>query len=362
MADLAAFRAEFPVLERIVYLNSGTVGPIPRRTQEAVRDRIQQETEEGRAGKPYFTEMLSLGEELRGGCAALLGCDAGEVALTDSTTAGVNTVLAGLELGRGDEVLTTDEEHPGLLAPLAAAARLAGIEVRVVPWDEIAGEVGPRTRLVACSHVSWVGGKTIDAAALAATGLPVLLDGAQGLGAVPVDVRALGCDFYAASGQKWLCGPEGSGSLYVKADRIADLRLARPGYSSLADPAHPLELAPRPGAARFDLGFVPSLRSRWALTSLEVLGRPGWDWVFERSAALAERLARGLADRGLEVAPRGRTTLVSWHSDTAEADVARLAEAGFAMRNIPGRDLVRASVGAWISEDEVDRLGELARP
>src|SRR5947199_356598 len=79
------------------------------------------------------------------------------------------------------------------------------------------------TRLVACSHVSWVSGQVVDASTLAASGAAVLLDAAQGIGAVPVDAYALGCDYYAASGQKWLCGPEGSGCLFVRAERLEEL-------------------------------------------------------------------------------------------------------------------------------------------
>jgi len=88
-------------------------------------------------------------------------------------------VIAGLDLRAGDEILTTDEEHPGLLAPLGRARRRDGVTVKVVPFSELPAEVSDATRLIACSHVSWVGGKIVDTEALAATGVPVLLDAAQ---------------------------------------------------------------------------------------------------------------------------------------------------------------------------------------
>ena len=106
----------------------------------------------------------------------------------------------------GDEVLTSDEEHPGLLAPLAALRERRGVRVRVAPFAELPGEVRSATRLVACSHVSWHTGRVMDVDALAAHGVPVLLDGAQGLGALPLDVRQLGCDYYAASGRSGCAG------------------------------------------------------------------------------------------------------------------------------------------------------------
>lgn len=356
MTDPAAFRVQFPVLERLAYLNAGTEGPVPRRAADAVHERIDLEVTQGRCGRPYFEGLMGLAKEMREGYAGVLSCDSSEVALTGSTTDGVNTVIGGLQLGEGDEVLTTDEEHPGLLAPLGRARRRFGISVRVVPFAEIAGEVAPATKLVACSHVSWVSGRIVDTDALQATGVPFLLDAAQGIGAVPVDVKALGCDYYAASGQKWLCGPEGSGCLYVRPERLDELIVPWPGYGSLADPHQPLEFEPAEGAGRLDHGFPSGLRSAFVLASLGVFAEAGWDWVHERAAALAASLAEQLTERGLEVGPRGRSTLVSWKTADADDEVARLAGEGIIVRSIPAFDMIRASVGAWSSEEDLERL------
>ncbi len=356
MTDPAAFRAQFPVLERLSYLNAGTEGPLPSRAVSVVRDRIELEAGRGRCGRPYFDALMGLAGDLRGGYASVLGCDATEVALTGSTTDGVNTVISGLDLRPGDEILTSDEEHPGLLAPLGRAKVRHGVKIRVVPFAALPGEVRPSTRLIACSHVSWVGGRMMDVKALRDTGIPILLDAAQAIGAVPVDVRALGCDFYAASGQKWLCGPEGSGCLYVKPERLDDLLVPWPGYGSLADPHKPLEFEPAEGTARLDHGFPGGMRSAWALASLQVFAEAGWDWVHERAASLAASLAAQLSERGIDVAPRDRSTLVSWKSDEPDTEVARLADEGFVVRSIPDAGLVRASAGAWSSEDELEAL------
>jgi selenocysteine lyase/cysteine desulfurase len=303
---------------------------------------------------------MEMAAAVRSGYAELLGCSISDVALTGSTTDGVNTVLSGLDLRPGEEILTSDEEHPGVLAPLGRASHRHGVRVRVAPFTELADHVTPRTRLIACSHVSWVSGRMIDHRGLACTGVPVLLDGAQGLGAVPVDVRELGCDFYAASGQKWLCGPEGSGCLFVAQERLEDLLIPWPGYGSLADAHRPLELEPAAGAVRFDHGFPTGIRSSWTLASLEVLGQAGWSWIHERAGGLADELARRLTELGLEVQERGRSTLVSWKAEDPEGEVARLADAGFVLRNIPSFGLVRASAGAWSSEEELERLAQVA--
>jgi selenocysteine lyase/cysteine desulfurase len=354
------FRAQFPVLERLSYLNAGTEGPVPALAAEAARSRIEFEASNGRCGRTYFDGLMSLAGELRTAYAQVLGCDDSEVALTGSTTDGVNTVISGLDLQPGDEILTTDQEHPGLLAPLGRVRLLREVEVRVVPFDEIADQVSPSTKLIACSHVSWVGGRIVDIAALRASGVPVLLDAAQALGAIPVDVHAIGCDFYAASGQKWLCGPEGSGCLYVRPDRLDDLVAPWPGYASIADPTRPLDGEPAEGTKRLDHGFPTGVRSNWALASLAVFAEAGWEWVHERATSLAESLAEQLVARGLAIWPRSRSTLVSWEAADPEAEVARLAEQGVIVRSIPAFGLVRASVGAWSSEAEIERLVELA--
>lgn len=359
-ADPERFRSQFPVFDRLSYLNAGTEGPIPRPAAEAVRRRVELDAENGRCGPTYFEAIMGLAERAREEYARVLGCEASNVALTGSTTDGVNTVVAGLDLHPGDEILTSDEEHPGLLAPLGRARRRHNVSVRVVPFTELANEVRPETRLVACSHVSWVSGRLADVAALGAAGVPVLLDAAQALGAVPVDVGELGCDFYAASGQKWLCGPEGSGCLFVREDRLDELLVPWPGYASVAEPDRALDFEPAEGAKRLDHGFPSGIRSEWTLASLGVLASAGWEWIHERAATLAARLADRLTGLGLEVRDRGRSTIVSWKAEDAAAEVERLAAAGYVVRSIPAWGLVRASVGAWSSEEELEGLATLA--
>jgi selenocysteine lyase/cysteine desulfurase len=349
-------RAHFPVLERIEYLNSGTTGPVPRAAYEAAVESLQRQLTEGRSGHDFFEGCLARIELLRARVAALMGADVAELALTGSTTDGVNAILGALDLRPGDEVLTSDQEHPGVLAPLGSLRERRGIEVSVAPFDELPAAVGRATRLVACSHVSWHTGAIVDTAGLAAADALVLLDGAQGLGAVPLDMAALGCDFYAASGQKWLCGPNGLGYLYARAELAAGLIPAWPGYPSLADSTKALELDLHPDARRLSVGFAAPHQVEWALAALGVLEGAGWARVHERAAALATELAERLGERAR---PRGRSTLVAWEVPEPEAEVERLRGEGFAVRDLPGQGTVRASVGAWSSERELARLAEL---
>ena len=158
-----------------------------------------------------------------------------------------------------------------MLGPLATARDTRGVSVRVVPFAELPGEVRPDTRVVVTSHVSWATGRVLDTAPLAASGALLVLDGAQGLGAVPVDVRALGCDFYAASGQKWLCGPGGMGYLYANPELVPSLPAPWSGYHAMEWAEHALVPALQPDARRLTTGFPVPHHVEWSHASLDVL-------------------------------------------------------------------------------------------
>jgi selenocysteine lyase/cysteine desulfurase len=347
-------RAAFPVLDRLAYLNAGTCGPLPRAAVEAAGTTLGAAARDGR-WTPYFEGMAEIRDRQRAAYAARIGAPPEDVALTTSTSEGIVRVLAGLDLRPGDEIVTSDEEHPGVQGPLSAARVRLGVRVREVPLTDVADAVTPRTRLVACSHVSWVSGR-VAPAALREVEAPVLLDGAQGAGAIPVDVAGLGCAFYAAAGQKWLCGPMGTGLLYISPDWRDRCPPLGPTYANLAEPARGLEARPWDDARAHDASALAPETSAAALAAHDVLDAFGWDAVHARARALASGLVGELRERGREVAPRGDTTLVAWHDDDAPATVERLAAQGIVVRNLPGRPLVRASVGAWNDDDDLERL------
>lgn len=343
-------RAQFPVLERYAYLQAGSVGPLGRTTLEAMREVEDGSLAEGRGSIAQFTRILEEREHLRRELAALVGVDPRQIALTASTTDGCNVVLAGLDLGSRDEVITTTDEHFGLLGPLHASG--ATVVVVQPDPDRIAAAVTPRTRLLALSHVLWTTGAILPVHELRArTGLPILVDGAQSVGAIPVD--AGGVDYYTISGQKWLCGPEGTGALVVA--NPEELRVGRPSYLSQQGYERDGSFVPKDGAARFD----PNLTPRALVAGLRAALAAHPEWGFERAAESAERLRTRLAEAGHDVVvPAERATLVSWRvpAESSAAAVALLAEAGVIVRDLPGRGLVRASVGWWTSDDDLDRL------
>lgn len=350
----ARLRAAFGVLDEIAYLNAGTCGPLPRAAVQATEDVLARAAAEGRGGA-YFEARVERRRELRLAYAELLGAASEDIALTSCTSEGVARVLAAIELGPGDEIVTSQEEHPGLQGPLAAARARLGVTIRAVPFAQLADAIGAATRLVACSHVSWVSGAV--APDLTRIGdIPVLLDGAQGVGAIPTDVAGLGCAFYAGSGQKWLCGPVGTGMLWISPQWAERLPASGPSYLNLADPGAGLDASAHASAARHDAPAQSLETIAGACAALAVLRDAGWDAVHERAAALAAELAAALAGQGREVAPRDRTTLVSWRDPDPPATRARLAEAGVVIRDLPGTGLLRASVGAWNDESDLERL------
>src|SRR5918995_2799215 len=247
--DAQALRAQFPVLEHVAYLNSGTDGPLPAAAVAAAREDLA-DAERGGRVTAHFERRVELQEELRTAYARLLGAEADDVALTTSTSDGLGRVIAGLGLGPGDEIVTSDQEHPGLVGPLIAALR-RGVTVRAAPLAHVTEAVGTDTTLVALSHVSWIGGE-VAPAALSELDVPVILDGAQGAGAIHVDPSALGCVAYAAAGQKWLCGADGTGLLWIDPAFAEKVALVTPGYVSFEDASAGLEGTFKETAARFD--------------------------------------------------------------------------------------------------------------
>lgn len=353
--DAARLRAAFPVLQRTAYLNAGTCGPLAQAAWQAGQDAERLALEEGRS-TAYYGRLVEERERLRAAYAGVLGAQAQDVALTTGTSDGLVTVLLGLPLGAGDEVLTSETEHPGLLGPLIAARERLGITVRTAPLAELAGAARPQTKLVACSHVDWTSGAVAPVEELAALGVPLLLDGAQGVGAIDIDVTRLGCAFYAGSGQKWLCGPVGTGMLWVAPDWRERLVATGPTYIALADPGAGLDARLRDDAGRFDTPSQSLAAVATALAAHDVLAAEGWPDVHARARDLAAALAQRLAEAGRVVAPRVATTLVSWEEDEPVARVAALAAAGVVVRSLPGTPYVRASVGAWSDQDDLERL------
>jgi L-cysteine/cystine lyase len=344
----AEARAQFPVLERLAYLNAGTNGPLARATIDALVEQARSDLEHGRSSKQYFERMLELRDVARNRFAEVLHTDAERIALVESTTRGCATVLAGLGLTGEDEVITTDQEHFGLTGPLyATGARIVIVDAEE---DAILAAVSTRTRLIATSHVLWTTGRRLDIDRLRReSGVPLLVDGAQSAGAIAVELGDV--DFYTVSAQKWLCAPDPSGALYVRDPEL--VRVKSPSYFSQESYELSGAFVARSTSARFDAGWigVPNL-----VGLIAALGTHP-EWRYERAAEMAAHCRELLEPHVEIVTPPGHSTLVSFRPNGDPTELVQsLQDDGVIVRELPGRNLVRVSCGWWTNEDDLQRL------
>jgi selenocysteine lyase/cysteine desulfurase len=229
----------FPISNRITYLNTGWSGPSSTAVVGAMQRRLEREAYDGPTSPDVRHEKALLVRGVRERAASLIGADVDEVALTYTTTEGVNTVLRGLGLGPGDEVIICNLEHNAVMVPAYYARLRDGMAINVVRFpstDETADSIlaefehnmSPATKLLVLSHVAWNRGTRLpmrEIVAMAhARGALVCVDAAQSAGHIDFNVRDLDCDFLAFPGHKWLLGPDGAAFLYVRRDLIERLQ------------------------------------------------------------------------------------------------------------------------------------------
>jgi L-cysteine/cystine lyase len=339
-------RASFPVLDRFAYLNAGTNGPLGRPTVEAIVAEQLVDTAQGRGGEPYFSRALEMRGVLREKLASLLAVEPSQVALTRSTTDGCNIVLAGIDPGPDDEIVTSDVEHFGLIGPIAASPA----RVVTAPENKILDAVTERTKLIAISHVSWVSGNSLEPERVKEeTGLPILVDGAQSAGVIPVDAGAF--DYYAISCQKWLCGPDVTGALVVA--RPDELPVALPSYFAQSEHKPDGTYVVRDGAERFDSGWLGTPSLAGLAAALDAAP----EWRFDRGAEIAAAARALLAERYDVATKPSQAGIVSFRPEGDPVEtVERLREQDVIVRELPGRNLIRVSCGYWTSEEDLARL------
>jgi L-cysteine/cystine lyase len=378
-AKLAAVRTGLPSLAAGIQLNTGSVGPLPAETAAAMNEISAYELQTGRADMAYWQETLGRIDEARAAVAAVIGGQLDEVALLHATTDAMNIAAWSLDWRPGDRAIMTGHEHPAVVGPLATIRDRLGIELSFVDIGDggddertltaIDAALTPATRLVALSHVLWTTGARLPIARIAeltrARGAVLAVDGAQAAGAMPVDVSSLGADFYAVAGQKWLLGPEGTGALWVAPAMLERAQRTYAGHHSQASSDANGLWEPQPDARRFMFsGFhrpsVVGLARSIGWLAMFV----GFDFVHGRGLRLARRTADAFAAiPGVELlTPRDQmSTLVTfkirdWPADTAVAELGSRAYA--IVRSITALDAVRASIGFFNSEDELDRFAE----
>ena len=366
-------REDFPALAHndFAYLNSGASGPPPYRVIEAMR--AADDLVSGPAyleGVGLFARQAEANARAREAAARLVNAGPDDVALTQNTTHGMNLGVAAIDWREGERVVSATTEHPGCLMPLHGLARRRGVEVELVDPPVTPGKIEalltPRTRLLAISHVDWTNGTVLPLEAICSLArerdVLTLVDGAQSVGNIPVDVPATGADMYAFTGHKWVLGPEGMGALYVRPG--LPVHSPNVGYLSLPAPADfdksgGYEL--RPDARRFEASTMSAaLAAGFAVAADAVRerGAEGFEEIRRRANALTDLLSERPRVTLRSPVP-ARSGLVSFEVDGVAAKVAveRLLEQRFVLRHVPAeRPYIRASTHLFNTEDELGAL------
>jgi L-cysteine/cystine lyase len=373
---LAAIREALPALGAGIYLNTGSVGPLPAETAAAMAELVDYELRVGRGHPDDFERFLERLDEARGAVAAVVGADVDEIAILHATGEAMNAALWGIPIGPGDRIVTTAAEHPAGLGPARLVADRFGAELAIAEVGDGGDDertlaafdaaITGRTQVVVLSHVLYTTGARMPVREIAEIahrrGARVVVDGAQAVGALPVSVADLGVDFYAVPAQKWLLGPEGAAALWASRAVLAETSPSMGSWFSF-ERLTPTEAVPRPTARRFDgAGFYRPGVTGFARSCGWLSMYVGLPWLHARGLAMAAATADRLAGiDGVELlTPRDRmATLVTfriagWPPDAALAELG--SRAFVIARTIPDLAALRLSVGFFTTEEEIERV------
>jgi selenocysteine lyase/cysteine desulfurase len=376
---IGTIRADFPALAGWTYLNCGGMAPLPARVGAELLRIPQAVMQEGPLRlQAHDEEFLGI-EAARATIARFIGADADELTFTTQFSTGVNIVVEGLAWREGDEIIVTDQEHPALLTPVLNVARRRGLVVRRLPVSSSADELltnfrqvlTSRTRLVAVSHVTTDSGTRLPAAELTALaheqGSLVLFDGAQALGQFPLDVHALGCDFYAMVGYKWVFGPYPSGVLYLRGPVLYQVAVTWTGSRATRTGGVMMEVADLnwiPTARRFEYGGRTFAYDTAMAAGVAYVDRLGVANVAAHARQLTARLRAGLAripgarlhSPADPAAATGIATVSLDNVDGVTVSAALRERWRIVTRPALRGTSVRVSLAAFVEERDVDLL------
>lgn len=309
--DVRKVRAELPVLREWTYLNTGTVGIMPNPVFDHLT-ALMRHYEQG--GHTSQADVVDGANAAKAALASLLGVSAGEIALNRNATDGINLVAAAFPLEHGDEVITSNEEHPAMVLPLLYACERAGARLRFVTFDpdpeqfaaNLKSVLTDRTKLVAISQVSCETGTRLPVPVIrevVGDSVAILIDASQSVGQFPVSIPELQADFVIGNGHKWLAGPKGSGFAWVSP---ASEHLVPPAYVASdsfdphwsrahyqREPAPALRLAD--GAARYEFGTRSWHLHAGLAAAIDYQASLGWDAITAHMSALSTTVKQELA-------------------------------------------------------------------
>jgi cysteine desulfurase/selenocysteine lyase len=370
--DPAAIRREFPVVQRMLYLDSAHQTPLATSVRAAL-ESFYDEGHDYAGPKPVWLARV---EQVRERIARLIGADPSEIAFTKNTSEGLNIAANAMPLAPGDNVLMIDGDHPNN-AYAFLNLRRKGVDVRFVPLtgetataETFASHIDRRTRAISLSHVTFHAGHRFDIEGIGRLardkGIYFSVDAMQSVGVVPLDVGKSGASMVAFGCHKGLLVPQGLGVLYVRAGQ-SELQPAYLAVAGLADPPADLvarvdNMQLRADAGRFEIGNFNLPDIHGLAASLALIEAIGVETIYSHVLDLGDRLIQHLDDLGVRlVGPRTRTCRSHIYvlDLPAEAWVGYLAEEK--VRVSPERDGIRVSFGVFNTIEDVDRFAEIVR-
>jgi selenocysteine lyase/cysteine desulfurase len=366
-AFLDQYAHQFPVRDRLIYLNHAAVAPLCKPAADAMKHLADDCMN---FGSRHYSEWLDAYEGLRVAAARLINANRNEMALVKNTSEGIATVAMGLDWQPGDRIVAFHEEFPANYYPWKRLeARGIAVDWLSVedPLDRIA-ESARGAKLLAISFVQFLSGYRSPIQAIGeichANHCLFLVDAIQGLGAFPIDVRASHIDALASDGHKWLLGPEGCGILYVHEalqDRIEPVEFGWTNVAGYNDYAS-RDMALRPDAGRYECGTLNTIGCFGLKASIELLLEVGIGKIAPLVQNLGDRIAAGVQQKGYQLlgarSPETGAGIVSFRKPGIEAIdvVGKLAAAGIAAA--PRAGWVRTSPHFYISPADIDRMLE----
>jgi selenocysteine lyase/cysteine desulfurase len=372
---------EFPwaVRGEQVFLNHASTGPLPQRTVDALHDFTGLRAQPWRISVEMQFGTLA---KARAACARLIGAHPAEVALMVNTSYGLNLAARALPFAPGDVVVTSDREYPSNIYPWMELEVARGVTLRRVPCDGVlpdedailAALDAPRVRALVLSWVSFATGYRVDVGRLGRAcrerGIWFILDAIQGVGAAPLDVRAVDVDIVACGGQKWLLSPWGTGFVWLRPDLVQSLRpvdvswmatRSSDDFSRLID----YDFTYREDARRFEVITLPFQDFAGLNASLDLFFEYGVPDVYARIGGLTERIVRWASDRDdvrlvTPADPAKRAGIVAVAPRDPAAASERLTAAGVTHSLREGA--IRLSPHFYNTEAEVDTALALLSP
>lgn len=358
------YRDQFPVTERLIYLNHAAVAPLCRAASDAMKRLADDACE---YGSYHYADWLDAYEGLRVAAARLINAHADEIAIVKNTSEGIATVAMGIDWRPGDKVVGFEEEFPANYYPWQRL-QAKGVQVEWLsatdPLERI-DEACRGTRLLAISFVQYISGFRSNLNAIGEIcrrhGCFFFVDAIQGLGAFPIDVETAHIDALAADGHKWMLGPEGCAVLYVRKDRQDEIEPVEFGYTNVATTDYSVrDTTLRPNAGRYEPGTLNTIGIFGLRAALQFILEVGIEQIAPQVQSLGDQIAEGVRRKGYEVlgnrTPENGAGIVSFRKSGVESRELFERLKGDGIVVAPRGGWVRTSPHFYISPEDVDRF------